>query len=208
MEFNINQQVVVVGDPGDLVCAEVITVLHHRKDFCLRNIDSPDDLSILLQNNFRGFIIISLPSSKLNRWSEHYFKNGLRNYFSVYYYDSFYAGSLSRSKYLEFDFVIAGKQRKENLSNILDYLTENYWRKIPYSLLQLENGSMTNMMRRILFAFETQNAEELTLDKISANLRVPKSFVRQEIKNVIDLNFSDLKRLVFDYYRKKLPSVL
>ena len=204
MEFNINQQVVVIGGPGDLGCAEVITILRTRKDFCIRNIDSPDDLSTLIKNNFRGFVVISMPSSKLSEWSKH-LKNGLRNYFSVYYYDSFFAGSLSRSMYLEFDFVIAGKQRRTNLLNLLDYLTKNYWRKIPYSLLKLENGSMTNVMRRILFSFETQNGEVLTLDRISTKLGVHKSSIRQEIKNVIDMNFTDLKKLVFDYYQKNYP---
>ena len=205
MEFNINQQVVVIGNSGDPISSEVITVLHHRKDFCIRTIEAQDDLSIISQNNFKGFIIISLPSGRLKDWAEQFLKNNLRNYFSVYYYDSFFAERLGHSIYLEFDFVIAGEQRKINLSNLLDYLRENYWRKIPYSLLKVENGSMTNVMRRILFSLENQNSEDLTLEKISTKLRVRKSLIRKEIKSITDLNFSDLKKLIFDYYQENYP---
>ena len=205
MDFNINQQITVIGDPENSACAEVITALHDQKDFCIRNIDSPDDLSTMLQNNFRGFFIISHPSDRLNDWLGHFLKNGLRDYFSVYYYDSFFSGDLGRFMHLEFDFVIAGKQRRENLCSLLKYLTGNYWKKVPHSLLRLENGSMTNILRKTLSAFETLNAHDLDLDKIADKLNVSKSLIQQEIKDVIDMNFSDLKKIVFDYYRKNSP---
>lgn len=208
MELERNIQVIVIGNPEASICSEVVSVLHKRNNFCIKKIDSPEDLSTLLQNGLRGFLIFTLPANRLDKWSDYLSKNGPWNYFSVYYNDSLFTQNISDSIYLEFDFVIAGKQRKANLSNLLNYLTENYWRKIPYSLLPTKNGSITNLMRRILFSFEVQNPEELTLHKISAKLKVPQSFIRQEITNVIDLNFSDLKKLVLDYYQKNYSQYL
>lgn len=197
-------KMVVIGDPEDSILSEIMDAARLLDELPVRTISQPAELAPLLRKNFQGFFIIALPAEKLPEWS-HSLQSVLKDFFTVYYYHSIYVCNLSQFISLGFDFVLAGVQRKNDLSPLLAYLTGNYWKKIPSSLLKLENGAITNNLRKIISAFETADIAGLTLDKISENSGISPKIIREELRNALKMNVSDFKKLVRNYYRRSFP---
>lgn len=197
-------KLMVIGDPEDSIISEIIDAVRSLDEPIVSTFLQPGELPLLLRKNFQGFIIISLPAEKLQEWS-HSIQTVLKDFFTVYYYHSIYVCNLGQFISLGFDFVLAGDQRKSDLPPLLNYLARNYWKKIPSSLLKLENGAVTSNLRKIISAFETTNIAGITLDKISESSGLPPKVIGEEVRKALQMNVSDFKKLVRNYYQRSFP---
>ncbi len=203
--FDVTTQIVVICDPADPIITEFPVDMYQLEGVKWRFVQEPDELNAILHSAFSGFFIIALPSYKLVEWN-YFIEFELKNYFSVYYYKSFFTRDLGQFLYLEFDFLVAGVERKKRLHSLLTFLIENYWKKIPLSLFQLENGSMTNTIRKVLMLFETNlDASELTLENIAQKLGINKNILRNELKTVLKISFTELRKQILQYYQDNYP---
>ena len=197
-------QVIIIGEQDAPVVAEIEILIANRDQMDFRVLNTIKELKNIHKQNLQGFIIFSLPSSKLRRLID-YINTEFQNLFLAFYGKSLFVMTLDNLIHVESDFVIAGEHRKENLIQLLRYLELNYWKKIPLSLLNLENGSITKNMRRIIFAFEILDPADYNLQKISKKTGLLNNVIKQEIQRAVQMTFTEVKNQILSYYKNYFP---
>jgi hypothetical protein len=200
----MSPQVIIVSNEDELLLRQLIDELI-RHDFTnLKLVQEQNALLNLINPYFKGFIIFCLPPDDLRHWMP--FINGrLSNYFKIYYYNSLIEEDVSASMFLNFDYIIAGESKDAILSYQLDFLKSNYWRKIPLRHFGIEQTQISKLLKKIILTIEKTDINIVTLDHISASLNVSSETIRQELKDKLNINYSELKESLINYYRENYP---
>ena len=197
-------QVIVISQENEPLIRELIDQLI-RHDFTNLNLaQRPNDLAELISNDFKGFIIFCLPPEELAAWMP-YIDHNLLSMFKIYFYDSLIEEDLNSSLFLQFDYIIAGENKNGILKQQLDFLKMNYWRKIPLLQLGIEQPQLSKLLKKILLTLEKTDINLITLDHISTRLNVSTDTIRNELKDKLNINYSQLKNSLINYYREHYP---
>lgn len=199
----MNGQVVIVGKENEIL-REAIKALQQVEisDYLL--VHNKEDLLQVIREEFQGFIVFAINLDELAGWEE-VFEKQLKNYYTVYFYNSLVVDDLSRFVGMDFDFIAVGEERLESFKKLINYLAENYWKKIPVEMLNINYCSLSNLLRKILFLFETSRTQQIKITTLAEKIGVSPHEIRQEIKNTLGLRYSDLKKIIYNYYKYKHP---
>ena len=81
----------------------------------------------------------------------------------------------------------------------------NYWRKIPLLRLGIERDKFSNLLKKIILTIEKTDINLITIDHLSSKLNVSSDTIRQELKDKLNINYSQLKSSLISYYREHYP---
>jgi len=200
----MSPQVIIISNEHEPLLKGLIDELVRHDFTSLKLVYDHDKLSQLLENEFKGFIIFCLSPPDLSRWIP-YLKSRLLNYFKIYYYNSLIEAEVDSSMFINFDYLIVGESKNGILSYQLDFLKLNYWRKIPLMYLGIEHSQVSKLLKKIIYTIEKSDINVMTLDHISNKLNISSEIIRQELKNKLNMHYTDLKNSLIDYYRENYP---
>jgi hypothetical protein len=197
-------QIIIISNEDEPLLKDLIDELVRHDFTSLKRVYDHDNFSHLLDSEFKGFLIFCLSPADLARWMP-YLKNRLLNYFKIYYYNSLIEENVDSSMFINFDHLIVGESKNGILSYQLDFLKMNFWRKIPLFHLGIEHSQISKLLKKIIYTIEKSDINVMTLDLISTKLNISSEIIRQELKNKLNMHYSDLKNSLIDYYRENYP---
>jgi len=96
--------------------------------------------------------------------------------------------------------LIIGENRKASLSDMLDGIKENYWRKLPYQKFGIQLGSLSPRMRLAMHYVESAPIAECNISSLSSYLRISAGYFSQEFKRETHKSFRSFMQAVLDHY--------
>jgi hypothetical protein len=197
-------QVIIISSEDEHLLKNLIDELIYHEFASLKLIYDGYKLIEQLSHGFKGFIIFCLPPGKLIHWIP-FIRKRLLNYFKIYYYHSLIEENVDTSIYANFDYLIAGETKNGILSHQLSFLKMNYWRKIPLLHLGIQQSQISKLIKKIIYTIEKSDISVMTLEHISSKLNISPEVIRQELKNKLNMHYTELKNSLIDYYRKNYP---
>jgi hypothetical protein len=197
-------KITVISRQDEPLLQELLDELHQRGFHGIPVCEQRSELKNYLQSEYKGFFIFCLSPHAVKNWYRP-ITHDLINYFKIYYYHSLLAQEIKTSIFLYFDFLITGEAKNHTLSTQLNFLEQNYWKKIPLKLLGIRRSRVSRLLQNIIKIMEIADVEDITLDHVSRKLDLQPQIVRQEIKNRLNMNYLDLKNTILKYYHQNYP---
>lgn len=180
---------------------ELVCTIEQAGIYSYTHIDNLQKIDSLLKFDFQGFIILASPVERLDRYQKLILEK-MNRWFLTYYYNDFVSYDLEKFISSNFDFIIAGDRRKENLETLLKFLYPNYWKKIPLSILKYNNHVITPLIRRILLFIEVSQTDLMSIEYLSRHLYIPEVQIRAEIRKTLDMNYAEFIKKIDRFYQK------
>jgi len=187
-------KVAIISKKEDPIQEEISSILN-KKNAEYFVLTHPSQSGPEYFDNMFGFLIIALPGKDLQIWLNKLDKD-FNKFFKIYYYKNLSTIEPTPNLFPYFDFIVVGEQRKTNLSRLIDFLSENYWKKIPSNWVREKYGKFHPLMQNILFLISISKEENITLDYLSQKLRVDKEDILKEIKQSSGMNFKQFKKII------------
>jgi hypothetical protein len=201
MSLLVNPRVIIISKKNEPSLNLLLTILKAHRIECHDLIHSRAILRELETNNFKGFLIFCIPPAEIKEWFDDLNEDFL-NYFKIYNYNNLIEQNLDSSVFLMFDYIISGEQDYLFLSKQLDFLKSNYWRKIPYAKLGIRQLPKSKLIGNLFYIIERTDFDSINLDQLSKKLKVSNRVLRKEIKDHLNLQYSELKSTLLDHYRE------
>ena len=202
--MEMKPQITLISAPDEPLLQELLGELQQHNFHAIHRCEQPGELKKFLRPDYRGFFIFCLSPAALTNWYRQ-IRQDLVNYFKIYYYHSLRAEEIGKSIFLYFDFLISGETKNHALAMQLNFLEQNYWKKIPFYLLGIKQAQMTILLQNIIKTLEIADVQDITLDHVSEKLGLRREIVHQEIKNQLNMRYMDLKNTILNYYRQNYP---
>ena len=197
-------KVIIISRKNEPSLQHLMHLLKQLDYECPTIVNTKNKLNDLETGNFKGFFIFCLPPSEIKQWKQ-FLEDKILNFFKIYCYNFLIEHKIDSSIFLNFDFIIAGEQENGVLNRQLDFLKLNYWKKIPLTRLGLNNVQQSMLLMRLFRILERTDINSISLDQISKKVGVSKERIRREIKNKLNMHYSDLKFSLIQYYREYYP---
>jgi len=201
MNLNMNPQVIIISKKNEPLLNLLLNILGEHEIKCHEIIHSRANLRQIDTTNFKGFLIFCIPPSEVKEWLDDMKKEYL-NYFKIYNYNNLVDLDLDSSMFLTFDYIISGKQEYNFLNKHLKFLKSNYWRKIPYTKLGIQELPTSKLIGNLFYILERTDLNFASLNQLSKKLKVSNNVLRREIKKHLNLQYSELKSTLINHYRE------
>jgi len=198
-------QVTIISRKSERILKKLIKELRLNRFTNFEVVESIEQVSELILDNYRGFFIFCLPATDLIRW-ENYIENHLGNYYLLYYYHSLYEERIDTSVFLIFDFVITGEGADCSIAGQLNFLQSNFWKKVPLSKLKVKKKHLPKTIRKLFYHLEsTTDIDSISLSSVIKKLKINEVHFKRDLKESMNLNFTQLKDQLSKYYQSKFP---
>jgi len=197
----MNCRVGIISLENEILLKEIIAELQ-RNDLYYHILYYPQEVKQKIDENFKGFFIFCLPPEEVKKWEKE-IKSFMNKFFKIFYYHSLITVGFKKELFLQFDFIVVGEKRQKNLSQLLNYLDLNYWRKIPSKIIKGENGEFSPLLQNILFIISTMKDENINIEKIANRLNVKKIDILSEIRKNTGLSFTEFRKHILEYLHQK-----
>jgi len=199
----MSKEIVILGKESNPLVKEIIEILEIQGIEYYFVCSDLEKLTEFFINESKGFIIIiCLPPSHINILKKKY-GSSLEPFFKIYYYYYINTVKFEYKIFLWFDFIIVGKLRKKSLFRTIEYLKNNYWRKIPVHIIKGTDDEYSPLFHNILFIISFLKDEKITVKKIADHLRIKENIIIEEIKKNSGLNFSEFKKKILEYLNRQ-----